>query len=245
MAASRGGRVNCLSILALRDANLGVQGRRYSDCDSYGTSGRSTHTFTIESLLASSTTQCNHDHASGVIYKNQESKLDVSTKATRVARIIHRTWTKHSRSSPSDRDQVLHVRKLQSIYANWFHVEDSASSVHTAAAVTAGILTGTATNPIWLIKTRMQLDNSSSTPRPRHRNSFQYAMQIFKQEGIRGFYRGLSASCLGVAESALHLVLYERIKEIEPRPNTGRGSRIISCQLLESNAISLCLHGQS
>lgn len=70
MAASRRGRVNCLSMVVLRDANLGVQGRRYSDCDSYSTSGRSTHTFTIESLLASSATQCSHDHASGVIYKS-------------------------------------------------------------------------------------------------------------------------------------------------------------------------------
>lgn len=70
MAASRGRRVNRVSIYVLRDANVGVQGWRYSDCDSYSTSGRSTHTFTIESLLASSATHCSHDHASGVIYKS-------------------------------------------------------------------------------------------------------------------------------------------------------------------------------
>ncbi|THW94731.1 carrier protein Rim2p/Mrs12p [Aureobasidium pullulans] len=116
------------------------------------------------------------------------------------------------------------------IYANWFHVEDNASSVHTAAAVTAGIVTGTATNPIWLIKTRMQLDNSPSTSRPRHRNSFQYAMQIFKQEGIRGFYRGLSASYLGVAESAFHLVLYERIKEIS-QSSVDIPQKVSDCEL--------------
>jgi solute carrier family 25 protein 33/36 len=100
------------------------------------------------------------------------------------------------------------------IYADWFDHQDNASSVHTAAAVTAGIATGTATNPIWVIKTRMQLDNSSTTPQARRPTSLQYVMQIFKQEGIRGFYRGLSASYLGVAESALHLVLYERFKEM-------------------------------
>ncbi|THY56108.1 carrier protein Rim2p/Mrs12p [Aureobasidium pullulans] len=116
------------------------------------------------------------------------------------------------------------------IYANWFNVKNNASSVHTAAAVTAGIVTGTATNPIWLIKTRMQLDNSPSTSRPRHRNSFQYAMQIFKQEGIRGFYRGLSASYLGVAESALHLVLYERIKEIS-QSSVDIPPEVVDCEL--------------
>ncbi|TIA31365.1 carrier protein Rim2p/Mrs12p [Aureobasidium pullulans] len=105
------------------------------------------------------------------------------------------------------------------IYASWFKIEDSAPGVHVAAAATAGIVTGTATNPIWLIKTRLQLDHSTlpspgSILRPRYRNSFHCAVQIFRQEGIRGFYRGLSASYLGVAESALHLVLYERIKDI-------------------------------
>ncbi|KAH0289870.1 carrier protein Rim2p/Mrs12p, partial [Aureobasidium sp. EXF-3399] len=100
------------------------------------------------------------------------------------------------------------------IYADWFGLRENASSVHMTAAMTAGIATGTITNPIWVIKTRMQLDSSPTTPRPRHRTSLQCVMHIFEQEGIRGFYRGLSASYLGVAESALHLVLYERLKQI-------------------------------
>lgn len=110
------------------------------------------------------------------------------------------------------------------IYAEWFQIEDNASSVHFAAATTAGIATSTATNPIWVIKTRMQLDRPSpltptSTLTPRYRNSFHCMIQIFEQEGCRGFYRGLSASFLGVAESALHLVLYERLKNTSLNAN--------------------------
>lgn len=105
------------------------------------------------------------------------------------------------------------------IYADWFKLKDNAPSVHAAAAATAGIITGTATNPIWVIKTRLQLDcsppsSSEAILRPRYRNSFHCAAQILKEEGIRSFYRGLSASYLGVAESALHLVLYERMKDL-------------------------------
>jgi len=100
------------------------------------------------------------------------------------------------------------------IYADWFGLKENASSVHMTAAMTAGIVTGTITNPIWVVKTRMQLDSSPTITRPRHRTGLQYVVHIFRQEGIRGFYRGLSAGYLGVAESALHLVLYERLKEI-------------------------------
>jgi len=119
------------------------------------------------------------------------------------------------------------------IYADWFSLKENASSVHMAAAMTAGIATGTITNPIWVIKTRMQLDSSPTTSRPHHRTSLQCVMHIFKQEGTRGFYRGLSASYLGVAESALHLVLYERLKEVSQR------STAVSREVLDRQRSSL------
>lgn len=36
--------------------------------------------------------------------------------------------------------------------------------------------------------------------------------QVVRTEGIRRLYRGLSASYLGTVETAMHLVLYERLK---------------------------------
>ena len=36
--------------------------------------------------------------------------------------------------------------------------------------------------------------------------------QIAREAGIRGFYKGLSASYLGVTESTIQWVLYERLK---------------------------------
>lgn len=38
--------------------------------------------------------------------------------------------------------------------------------------------------------------------------------QIFREEGIRGFYKGLSASYLGVTEGTIQWVLYERLKQL-------------------------------
>ena len=89
--------------------------------------------------------------------------------------------------------------------------------VHLCAAAGAGIVTGTATNPIWLVKTRLQLDKSnaekSGTQSVRqYKNSFDCVRQTLRSEGIRGLYRGLSASYLGVSESTLQWVLYEQMK---------------------------------
>jgi solute carrier family 25 protein 33/36 len=95
---------------------------------------------------------------------------------------------------------------------------EDAPLVHAQAAVAAGVATATATNPIWVVKTRLQLDRSrkdaSGIPSRQYKSSLDCIRQILQQEGFRGMYRGLSASYLGTAETALHLVLYERLKVI-------------------------------
>lgn len=92
--------------------------------------------------------------------------------------------------------------------------EDS-TLIHAQAAISAGIATATATNPIWLVKTRLQLDKSQATTGGRrYKNSLDCVRQVLRQEGLRGLYKGLSASYLGSVETALHLVLYERLKTI-------------------------------
>ncbi|CAO3572507.1 unnamed protein product [Mortierella alpina] len=81
--------------------------------------------------------------------------------------------------------------------------------VHLSAATTAGVVTATLTNPIWLVKTRMQLQVEGVR---QYRNSVDCIVQILKSEGIRGMYRGLSASYLGVAEGTIQWVIYEKFK---------------------------------
>ncbi|KAK5035186.1 Pyrimidine nucleotide transporter, mitochondrial [Exophiala sideris] len=101
---------------------------------------------------------------------------------------------------------------------NYFNPEgrENVWSIHLAAAAVAGIATGTATNPIWLVKTRLQLDKNNASNDPlrgrQYKNSWDCIRQTVRHEGIRGLYRGLSASYLGVTESTLQWVLYERLK---------------------------------
>ncbi|KAL2042937.1 hypothetical protein N7G274_003995 [Stereocaulon virgatum] len=99
--------------------------------------------------------------------------------------------------------------------------------VHMCAAVNAGVITGTATNPIWLVKTRLQLDKNQAektgTPSNRqYKNSVDCVKQTLRAEGVRGLYRGLSASYLGITESTLQWVLYEQLKSYLSRREERR-----------------------
>ncbi|KAM5541366.1 hypothetical protein V8D89_004920 [Ganoderma adspersum] len=105
------------------------------------------------------------------------------------------------------------------VIANTFNHGQENSWVHLAAAAVAGVATGTATNPIWVVKTRLQLDAHKPEFAGAGGKSFfggSVAMikQIIRDEGVRGFYKGLSASYLGVTEGTIQWVLYERLKKL-------------------------------
>lgn len=71
-------------------------------------------------------------------------------------------------------------------------------TVHLLAAATAGIATGTATNPIWLVKTRLQLDKNRASDDPlrgrQYKNSWDCVRQTIRHEGFRGLYKGLTST---------------------------------------------------
>jgi solute carrier family 25 protein 33/36 len=101
------------------------------------------------------------------------------------------------------------------LYSETFFQGQESTYVHMLAAATAGIITGTATNPIWVVKTRLQLDKQNASGAGQGRqylNAWDCLVKTIRHEGIRGLYRGLSASYLGVSESTLQWVLYERAK---------------------------------
>lgn len=44
-------------------------------------------------------------------------------------------------------------------------------------------------------------------------NALQCAMHVYHTEGLRGFYRGITASYAGVSETIIHFVIYEALKQ--------------------------------
>lgn len=77
--------------------------------------------------------------------------------------------------------------------------------IHMTSAASAGFVSCTATNPIWLVKTRLQLSKQSMTVRQCMRN-------IWLTSGFVGFYKGITASYIGISETIVHFVIYEFFK---------------------------------
>jgi len=90
----------------------------------------------------------------------------------------------------------------------------NSSYTHMFSALAASWSVSTITNPIWFLKTRLQLD---LTENGRSRTLKEIIKEEFSNNGIRGFYRGLSASYMGASETVVYFVLYEKYKQILSR----------------------------
>lgn len=105
-------------------------------------------------------------------------------------------------------------KRIISQYAN---NGEEAPWVHLSAGVAAGVVTSTITNPIWMVKTRLQLDKNVAERKGgvqlrQYRNSYDCIRQVVRDEGVRSLYKGMSASYLGVVESTMQWMLYEQLK---------------------------------
>lgn len=75
-----------------------------------------------------------------------------------------------------------------------------------------------ATNPIWVIKTRLMSQSSSQSASNHLRSPWQYrstldaARKMYRTEGIKSFYSGLTPALLGLSHVAIQFPLYEVLK---------------------------------
>jgi len=94
----------------------------------------------------------------------------------------------------------------------------SGPGVHMIAAAGAGAATMLITNPLWVIKTRLQtqhlgLKMGSGQNRVHYKGTLDAFRRITKEEGFSGLYSGLGPSLFGVMHVVIQFPLYESLKK--------------------------------
>ena len=94
------------------------------------------------------------------------------------------------------------------------------------SAVFAGLTVTLCTNPLWTIRTRLQLHTT-------HMSLLNVCKELYKEKGLRAFYVGAGVSTFGTIESAIQFGIYEELKKFEYSPFiSGCISKLIASTLM-------------
>lgn len=80
---------------------------------------------------------------------------------------------------------------------------------HLVSAAEAGAVVSLLTNPLWVVKTRLQVQRDSSV---RYNGLVHTLGRIAREEGLRGLYQGIGPSLLLVSHGAVQFMAYEELK---------------------------------
>ena len=86
---------------------------------------------------------------------------------------------------------------------------------HLMSGLEAGAVVSIVTNPVWVVKTRLQLqDRMPGSGVKAYDGAIDCLRSIAREEGVAGLYRGLLPSLLLVSHGAIQMAVYERLKKL-------------------------------
>ncbi|KAI9203681.1 mitochondrial carrier domain-containing protein [Polychytrium aggregatum] len=83
---------------------------------------------------------------------------------------------------------------------------------HMLASMAAGGITVFFTNPFWLAKTRICAQKASDPG--AYKGLWDCLSRTYRQEGIRGLYRGVVPALIGTSHGAVQFTVYEELKKV-------------------------------
>ncbi|ESR38844.1 Folate transporter 1 [Citrus sinensis] len=84
---------------------------------------------------------------------------------------------------------------------------------HLASSAEAGALVCLCTNPVWLVKTRLQLQTPLHQTR-LYSGLYDALTTIMKEEGWSGLYKGIVPSLFLVSHGAIQFTVYEELRKV-------------------------------
>jgi len=118
---------------------------------------------------------------------------------------------------------------------------------HLLAAAEGGAVVCLITNPIWVVKTRLQLQRGSAlkaagvaragasagaskvqVPMVQYTGFMDGVRRITQEEGVRGLYRGLGPSLLMVSHGAIQFMVYEELKRQLSAGSSPNETRVLT-----------------
>lgn len=92
---------------------------------------------------------------------------------------------------------------------------ENPSVIHFFSALTAGMTSSIAVNPVWVVKTRLMVQNGQEKKNEiYYKGTIDAFRKMYKGEGIRAFYSGLVPSLFGLLHVGIHFPVYEKLKSV-------------------------------
>eukprot|EP00598_Pedospumella_elongata_P005683 CAMPEP_0184976868 /NCGR_PEP_ID=MMETSP1098-20130426/7732_1 /TAXON_ID=89044 /ORGANISM="Spumella elongata, Strain CCAP 955/1" /LENGTH=290 /DNA_ID=CAMNT_0027499807 /DNA_START=108 /DNA_END=980 /DNA_ORIENTATION=- len=92
---------------------------------------------------------------------------------------------------------------------------------HLSSGVEAGVMLVLLFNPVWVVKTRLALQGAESTGHAKYNGSIDCVRTIWREEGIRGLYKGLFPALLLTSHGAIQFAIYESFKKFAQKYQTN------------------------
>mmetsp|Transcript_6791 Transcript_6791/g.5937 ORF Transcript_6791/g.5937 Transcript_6791/m.5937 type:complete len:259 (+) Transcript_6791:15-791(+) len=108
--------------------------------------------------------------------------------------------------------------RLRLHFSEKFGLEKSSLKVVFMSCGIAGTFSSILTNPMWMIRTRMQAEIFKSKGKPNYQNNyntiFGSILRVYRNEGFLALYTGLTASLLNISHVLVYFPIYENSKVI-------------------------------
>ncbi|CAK9320707.1 unnamed protein product [Citrullus colocynthis] len=102
--------------------------------------------------------------------------------------------------------------------------KDLSPSLHLASAAEAGALVCFCTNPVWLVKTRMQLQSPLHQAQP-YSGLYDAFRTILREEGFAALYKGIVPGLMLVSHGAIQFTVYEELRKVIAN-SRSKGTRV-------------------